>query len=483
MKVLFVSPEISPFARTGGLGEVVGSLPFALKRAGIDVRVLCPRHRCCKSLPIRILTKEITFKHKSKDVTSKLGVLNDKKYPIPIYFLINDHLFDREGIYADQNGNYPDNCLRAFVLSHAACELEKVTRWKPDILHAHDWMAAPTCGYLNAKQEKISKLNPQGSLLTIHNLEHQGVFTHEDFLESGLPLKYWAMDGFEHHGRLNLLKGGIQHADKISTVSPTYAKEIRTVENGQNLEECLRFRGADLVGILNGIDEEAWNPLTDTSIPHPIDPSAPSVGKKKCKESILKEFELSFPSKPLLGVVSRLYQQKGLDLLLSALPEILKSTDATFIILGSGAEDQEKGFLKIAEAYPKKVGVKIGFDDTLARRIFAGSDFFLMPSRFEPCGLAQQYAMRYGSVPIARKTGGLADTIKPRTDESKDHNGYLFDKADKISLTHAIKQACDDWGPEEFYSEMQTRTMQISCSWELAAQKYAQLYNWILAKD
>ena len=200
MKVLFVSPEISPFARTGGLGEVVGSLPFALKRAGIDVRVLCPRHRCCKSLPIRILKKEITFKHKSKDITSKIGVLNDKKYPIPIYFLINDHLFDREDIYADQNGNYPDNSLRAFVLSHAACELEKVTKWKPGILHAHDWMAAPTCGYLNAKQEKINKPNPQGSLLTIHNLEHQGVFTHEDFLESGLPLKYWAMDGFEHHG-------------------------------------------------------------------------------------------------------------------------------------------------------------------------------------------------------------------------------------------------------------------------------------------
>ena len=483
MKVLFVSPEISPFARTGGLGEVVGSLPFALKRAGIDVRVLCPRHRCCKSLPIRILKKEITFKHKSKDITSKLGVLSDKKYPIPIYFLINDHLFDREDIYADQNGNYPDNSLRAFVLSHAACELEKVTRWKPDILHAHDWMAAPTCGYLNAKQEKINKPNPQGSLLTIHNLEHQGVFTHEDFLESGLPLKYWAMDGFEHHGRLNLLKGGIQHADKISTVSPTYAKEIRTVENGQNLEECLRFRGADLVGILNGIDEEAWDPLTDASIPHPISPSSPSVGKKKCKESILKEFKLSFPNKPLLGVVSRLYEQKGLDLLLSALPEILKSTDATFIILGSGAEDQENGFLDMAKTYPEKIAVKIGFDDALARRIFAGSDFFLMPSRFEPCGLAQQYAMRYGSVPIARKTGGLADTIRPRTDESKDHTGYLFDKADKISLTHAIKQACDDWRSEEFYSEMQTRTMQISCSWELAAQKYAQLYNWILAKD
>jgi starch synthase len=482
MKVLFVSPEISPFARTGGLGEVVGSLPFALKRAGIDVRVLCPRHRSCKSLPIRILKNEITFKHQSKEIISKIGRLDDKKYPIPIYFLINDHLFDRPDIYADENGNYPDNSLRAFVLSHAACELEKITKWKPGILHAHDWMAAPTCAYLNAKQEKGNKPKRQGSLLTIHNLEHQGVFTHQDFLKSRLPLSYWAMDGFEHHGSLNLLKGGIQHADKISTVSPTYAKEIRTVEHGQNLEECLRYRGADLVGILNGIDEEAWDPLTDESISHLIDPSAPSEGKKKCKEAILKEFKLSFPNKPLLAVVSRLYRQKGLDLLLSALPEILKNTDASIIILGSGAKDQENGFLKLAEAYPENVGVKIGFDDALARRIFAGSDLFVMPSRFEPCGLAQQYAMKYGAVPIARKTGGLADTIKPRTDRSKNHTGYLFDKADKISLSHAIKQACGDWHSKEFYSEMQTRTMQISCSWELAAQKYAQLYKWILAK-
>ena len=188
MKVLFISPEISPFARTGGLGEVVGSLPFALKKAGIDVRVLCPRHRCCKNLPIRRLKKEITFKQQSQKLISKIGRCDDQKYPIPIYFLINDHLFDRPDIYADKNGNYPDNSLRAFVLSHAACELEKVTRWKPDILHAHDWMAAPTCGYLNAKQTKTSKLKTQGSLLTIHNLEHQGVFTHKIFLNLDCPL-------------------------------------------------------------------------------------------------------------------------------------------------------------------------------------------------------------------------------------------------------------------------------------------------------
>ena len=483
MKVLFVSPEISPFARTGGLGEVVGRLPLALKKAGVDVRVLCPLHRCCKDLPVRVLESEIAFRKESKVMCSKIGVLEDHQYPVPVYFLVNDHFFDREGIYGDENGNYSDNSLRAFVLSQAAIELEKVAEWIPDIFHVHDWMAAPTCAYLNAKQGKVTKLKAQGSLLTIHNLEHQGIFTHKDFLASGLPHTYWSMDGFEHHGNLNLLKGGIQHADKISTVSPTYANEIRTVEHGQNLEECLQFRGADLVGILNGIAADAWNPTTDASIPHPIELSAPSQGKKKCKQSIFKEFDLPFSNAPLFGVVSRLHHQKGLDVLLLALPKILKEANATFVILGSGADDQEKGYLELAKAFPRNVGVRIGFDDALARRIFAGSDFFLMPSRFEPCGLAQQYAMRYGSVPIATKTGGLTDTIKPKTDRSKKHTGYLFDQADGLLLISAIKQACKDWQDKKFYASMQSRTMQISCSWELAAQKYMQLYDWIFSKS
>ena len=478
LKVLFVSPEVSPFARTGGLGEVVGSLPLALEKTGVDVRILCPLHKCCKDLPIKILKKNIIFNNGTSKITSKIGILAEGKYAIPVYFLINDLLFDRNGIYSDKQGNYPDNSLRSFVLCHAASQIETVTKWKPDIVHAHDWMASATCAYINAKQER-SKSKSQGSLLTIHNLEHQGVFTHHDFKKSGLPEKYWGIDGFEHHRSLNLLKGGIQHADKISTVSPTYAKEIRTSEHGQNLEESLCFRGADLVGILNGIDTDIWNPMTDSVIPHPIDPCNPVTGKEKCKEAILKGFNLSNQDAPLFGVVSRLYYQKGLDLLLGVLPEIMSNNEATFIILGSGEKEQEDGFLQMFKSFPGKIGVKIGFDDILARKIFAGSDFFLMPSRFEPCGLAQQYAMRYGSVPIGRKTGGLSDTIVSRTEKKNASNGYLFEKADQNSLKSVIFQALEDWSEKKTYSKIQNRAMEVPCSWEVAAQKYAELYSWI----
>ena len=480
MKVLFVSPEVSPFARTGGLGEVVGSLPLALGKIGIDIRILCPLHKCCKSLPIKTLNEKIVFDNGTKKITSKIGVLSGKKHPVPIYFLINDSLYDRDEIYSDDKGNYTDNALRSFVLCHAASEIEKSTNWKPDILHSHDWMASATCAYINAKQENPKALHKQGSVLTIHNLEHQGVFTYQDFNQSGLPEKYWGIDGFEHHGSLNLLKGGIQHADKISTVSPTYAREIRTVEHGQTLQDSLSFRGGDLVGILNGIDTDSWNPKTDPVIPFPIDPSSPSQGKEKCKESILDDFNIKDKDAPLFGIVSRLYHQKGLDLLLSNMPEILNSTKANFIILGSGEKEQEDGFVKFSESYPDRIGLKIGFDDTLARHIFAGSDFFVMPSRFEPCGLAQQYAMRYGSLPIARKTGGLSDTIISRTEKQKHSNGYLFKKADKKSLKTVFLQALKDWGEKNTYLEMRKRAMNTSCSWDVAAKKYEELYSWVI---
>ena len=482
MKVLFISPEVSPFARTGGLGEVVGSLPLALQKMGLDIRILCPLHKCCKSLPIKIMKRSIRLVSDSDRISSRIGVLEDQSFAVPVYFLKNQLLFNRDGIYADDKGNYKDNALRSFVLSHAATQIDKVVNWKPDILHSHDWMASSTSAYLNAKQEKKGKPKTQGSLLTIHNLEHQGVFPYSDFKKSGLPQKYWGVNGFEHHGNLNLLKGGIQHADKISTVSPTYAKEIRTPIHGQNLEKSLQFRGADLIGILNGINENEWNPSTDPLVPYPIDPNSPCEGKQKCKNAIVNEFGLASSKEPVFGVVSRLYHQKGLDLLISILPTLVKNYRASFVILGSGSIEQEKGFRKLADSFPEKVGVKIGFDEAMARRIFAGSDFFVMPSRFEPCGLAQQYAMRYGSVPIAHSTGGLSDTIIRRKKRSNKCNGYLFEEAEEKDLLIAIKQALEDWKKKDTYRKIQKRAMLTPCSWEIAATKYAEVYSWILPK-
>ncbi|MDA7757106.1 glycogen synthase GlgA [Opitutales bacterium] len=480
MKVLFVSPEVSPFARTGGLGEVVGSLPIALNQVGVETKILCPLHGCCKTFPYKTLDGDIVFRYGNTKIKSQVGVLDQKHSPVSVYFLINEKLFGRTGIYADEKGDYSDNCLRSFVLSHAATQIEKITRWKPDILHAHDWMAAATSAYLNAKQAKKKSPKVQGSVLTIHNLEHQGVFNQSEFHKSRLPNTYWGIDGFEHHGTLNLLKGGIQHADKISTVSPTYAQEIRTKAHGQNLEESLKFRGADLLGILNGIDQESWNPINDQLIPSNFGPHKPLPGKQLCKEDLIKEFKLANIKEPLIGVVSRLHHQKGLDLLLSILPDMLAEGRGSFIILGSGDKVLEKEFSKLADSFPERIGLRIGFDDALARRIFAGTDFFLMPSRFEPCGLAQQYAMRYGSIPVARNTGGLSDTIIARTDEKSKSTGYLFKSAEPKLLLDSIKLAIRDWDDESFYLNMQKRAMNVPSSWDVAAEKYKTLYNWVL---
>ncbi len=479
MKILFVSPEVSPIARTGGLGDVVGSLPIALKELGLDVRILCPLHRVCREIPSDPLPKPVSFRlaQKYHSFAFRLAQLQDSE--VPVYFLENNSFFDRKGIYSDEGGDFQDNALRAFALSKAAIELSKAVRWKPDVYHAHDWMAAPTCAYLNAVRRKLKR--KVGSVLTVHNLEHQGCFHYDDFLDSHLPKKFWGMEGFEKAGQVNLLKGGIQHADKLTTVSPTYAQEIKTIAHGHGLEESLRYRAADLVGILNGIDENAWDPSNDTSLACGISKTSPEKGKKLCKKALQAELSLlENPNVPLFGVVSRLYEQKGLDLLLEILPSLLKHGNSQFVVLGSGDAGQEDGFAEIARLHPKRVAARIGFDDGLARRIFAGSDFFLMPSRFEPCGLAQQYAMRYGSIPIARKTGGLADTISSVDLRGQKANGFLFKNSKASELSEVIHKALALYEDGSRFAKIRENGMNQTFSWASAAQKYAEVYAWAL---
>ena len=474
MKVLFVSPEVSPLVRTGGLGDVVGSLPVALRAIGVDVRILCPLHRECKALDTNFFSTKLRLELGKRTIPLRLGQTTLGHSGIPVYLIENDELFDRPGIYADEKGDYPDNPERAFVLSKTALFLSEICGWKPDVFHAHDWMAAAMPAFLNASTGKAGK-----SVLTIHNLEHQGIFSREHFAQSGLPVDYWGMEGFERNARLNLLKGGIQHADKLTTVSPTYAREIRTEAFGHGLEESLRYRGADLVGILNGIDEEGWNPLEDQAIPSPIDPLDPAAGKAVCKLRLLEEMKLDGSSKaPLFGVVSRLYRQKGLDLLIRALPRLMSRSRANFVILGSGAKEEENSFLSLARKYPGRIGAFIGFDDGLARRIFAGSDFFLMPSRFEPCGLAQQYAMRYGSIPIARRTGGLADTIEHFSRSTRSANGFLFNRPEAEELKRVIHRAIKLFDEQAQFAKIRSNALATRCSWESAAKQYLKVYQW-----
>ncbi len=481
MKVLFVSPEVSPLVRTGGLGDVVGSLPIAIKALGIDVRILCPLHRECKALKTTFFPKAGTVRLGKEQIPVRIGETTLGPSGIPVYLLENDSLFDRPGIYADSEGDYPDNPTRAFVLSKSALLISQITGWSPDVYHAHDWMAACLPAYLNSTRLKTGRAKPGKSVLTIHNLEHQGYCSYEHFVRSGLPETFWGIDGFESNGSMNLLKGGIQHADKITTVSPTYAQEIRTKQFGHGLEGSLTYRGADLLGILNGIDEASWDPQKDPALPFPIDLNSPQSGKEACKESLLSEMNLpANPDSPLFGVVSRLYRQKGLDLLIECLPSLLSESNANFVILGSGAKEEENAFRQLGGKFPDRIGVFIGFDDGLARRIFAGSDFFLMPSRFEPCGLAQLYAMRYGSLPIARKTGGLADTIDHFSRSTVSANGFLFEKANSKSLKRVIHRAIKLFEKAGPFSKIRRNALESPCSWDDAAKRYAEVYDWTL---
>ncbi|MBL66380.1 MAG: glycogen synthase GlgA [Puniceicoccaceae bacterium] len=481
MKILFVSPEVSPLVRTGGLGDVVGSLPLALREIGLDVRILCPLHKECKDIPRILFPKPISFRLGKKKYTFFVSSTKLEKSEVPVYFIGNDVLFNRSGIYSDEKGDFPDNALRAFALSKAAVELEKSIGWEAEIFHAHDWMAASTCAFINAIKGTYKR--KVGSVLTIHNLEHQGTFSYQDFLDSHLPTKYWGMEGFEHNGALNLLKGGIQHATKLTTVSPTYAQEIKTVEFGQGLEKSLLYRAGDLVGILNGIDKSSWDPSRDSALAGKIQIAAADEGKDVCKSTLQKEFSLSQePKVALFGVVSRLYNQKGLDLLLKIIPSLLQNSKSQFVILGSGDSHQERAFSEFAQRNPTRIATSIGFDDELARRIFAGSDFFLMPSRFEPCGLAQQYAMRYGSIPIGRETGGLADTIVSHPSGQDLSNGFLFKDATPQGLNEVIHKALSLFEKQLEFFEIRKNAMQRRFSWVTAAEKYAKTYTWALGK-
>lgn len=481
MKVLFVSPEVNPIVRTGGLGDVVGSLPLALHSLGIDVRVVCPFHRASAKVNVSRHSKCIKVDLEKNVLSGSLLESYLGGSGVPVYLIDIPELFDRSGVYSDEKGDFPDNPQRAFALSQGALQIGEITGWHPEVIHAHDWMAAPVCAYVNAKTKKKPDQKRIRSVLTIHNLQHQGVFSYEDFRTSGLPDSFWGIDGFEHNGSMNLLKGGIQHADKITTVSPTYAEEIRTPEYGCNLEASLQYRGADLIGILNGIDEKAWDSQSDDALPTAINPQSPREGKLVCKKALLKELSVNGEIKaPLFGVVSRLFNQKGLDLLVTILPRILEETNAHFAILGSGDRTEEQNIKDLAAAYPDRIGAFIGFDDGLARRIFGGSDFFLMPSRFEPCGLAQQYAMRYGALPIARKTGGLADTIRPLSTKESNPNGFLFADQSSQALLSSIRDALNLFSQKRKFAQLRKNAMSQNCGWEQAASQYIQAYKWAM---
>jgi starch synthase len=478
MRILHVASEIFPLIKTGGLADVVGSLPPALARRGLDVRVLLPGFPAVLDgiAGLRTVTR-IGPAFGAASVILRAGRLPDSD--LPAYVIDAPFLFRREGNpYMGPDGHdWNDNHRRFGLLGWTAAHLaggELDPDWEPDVMHAHDWHAGLTPLYIS---QNPSARMP--TVFTIHNLAFRGIFPMDCHYDLDLPTRRLNPRGLEFHGNISFMKAGLIYANRITTVSPNYAREICTPEFGCGLDGVMRERAGDLSGILNGVDYAVWNP-GDAKIAQTYSLDDPA-GKKACKEALQAELGLSREARgPLLAVVSRLTSQKGMDLLLAALPELLQE-EAQLAVLGTGDGDLEAGFRYAASVNPENVAVCIGYDESMSHRFMAGADILLVPSRFEPCGLTQLYALRYGTLPLVRRVGGLADTVVDDNDENLAQDratGFVFGEASRHALGARIREACQFYrnaGP--VWAKVQRRAMQQDFSWDDSAANYERLYR------
>jgi starch synthase len=470
-KILMVASEATPFIKTGGLADVVGALPAALKARGEDVAVVLPLYRDARVDGARRVAEKLDVwlgpAHYSVHV--QMAVERD----VPYFFIDCPPLYDRKGVYVDASGDFPDNHIRFAVLAKAALASARHV-FRPQILHCHDWQAALAPVYLRTALAGDPTFMGVKTLLTIHNLGYQGIFAPSALPEIGLDPALLTSDRLEFLGDLSVLKGGIVYSDAISTVSKGYAREIQTPEYGFRMDGLLRARSNALTGILNGVDYSAWNPETDVHLAahYSVDDLR---GKKACKLDLLRQFGLPdvAADRPLIGIVSRFARQKGFDLIEQAAPGLLDE-DATLVALGTGEPRYEEMFLNLAAAYPGKVAVRIAYDNPLAHKIEAGADIFVMPSHYEPCGLNQIYSLRYGTVPVVRATGGLDDTIDEDT-------GFKFSEYSSQALLAALRDALAAWRDRRRWETLMRNGMRKDFSWNASAAEYSALYRRLLA--
>ncbi len=477
MKILFATSEIAPWVKTGGLGDVAAALPPALRAAGLDVRVLVPAYPALRLAFPR--AREIARPHWLGGHLPTPSLL-EAEAADGTQLLLLDYApyFDRAGNpYLGSDGrDWPDNALRFGLLSRVAAWLgseASTLAWRPDVVHCNDWQTGLAPAYLRYRPGGSAK-----TLVTIHNLAFQGLFGQALLPELGLSADAWHLEGVEYHGYLSFLKAGLQFADAIATVSPSYAREIQTDAEGMGLAGLLRHRSAALTGILNGIDSEVWNPATDGFLSAPFKHfDADRLAAKAANKTALQRLAGLAEDKdvPLFGVVSRLTHQKGLDLLAEVAAGLL-ALPAQLIVLGNGERSLENEFLALAAGHPGRCAVTVGFNEAQAHRIEAGADVFLMPSRFEPCGLNQMYSLRYGTVPIVRGTGGLADTVVDAADGDVG-NGFVFAEPTGAALMTAIRRATATWHDRKRWRRLQSRGMAGDFSWSAPARRYAQLYE------
>lgn len=489
MDIAFVSSEVVPFAKTGGLADVVEALPRELEKLGHHPAVFVPAYRQARrcGLSIEPTDVEVSVLVGSKRVSGRVLRSHLPHAGVPVYLIEQDSYFDRPQLYREDGADYKDNCERFAFFSRAVMQAISALGRPFDVLHCNDWQTGLLPAYLEIEHGRDGVLSRMASLLTIHNMAYQGHFWHWDMLLTGLDWKYFNWHQMEFYGHLNLLKTGIVFANAINTVSPQYAREIQQVPTGCGLEAVLRHRSDVLSGIINGVNYDTWDPRHDPLIETTYDETTWEAGKAECKAALQRELGLPMkPRCPLVGLVGRLADQKGWDLVDELMQHWTRDREVQWVVLGTGEEDHHQLLQQLAQQHPDRVAVRLGFSDPLAHRIEAGSDMFLMASRYEPCGLNQLYSLRYGAVPIVHHTGGLADTIVDASPENLDAsraNGFAFQHYSVAHLEETLTRACHlythDW-PR--WQQLVETGMKQDWSWTRSARQYLELYARIVAR-
>ncbi len=482
LEVVFVAAEAVPFAKTGGLADVIGALPPALERIGVGARVVIPCHRSAWSAGVAIEATGLTVRVPvgPRIVEGKVHRATLPESRVGVYLIDCPQFFDRPGIYQSQGVDYADNPSRFVFFTRAAIETASRMNWRPDVFHVHDWPTALLPVYLEETYRRKGQYQRTGTLVTIHNLAYQGSFWPGEMSNTGLDPRLFNWRQLEAYGRLNFLKGGLAYADLISTVSPTYAREVQEPGAGRGLDGLIRSRSSDLRAVINGIDATTWDPAHDPHIVAPYDASCVSARKAICKADLQRKASLEVRDDvPLLAQIGRLDPQKGWDLL-AALADDLLQSDVQLVVLGEGHPRYHETLDRLSRRWPGKVRAFLEFSDDLAHQIEAGADIFLMPSLYEPCGLNQLYSLRYGTIPIVRATGGLADTVVDATPTALADGratGFVFQEPTVDALREAITRALGLWADRPAWMRLVQRGMGLDWSWDRGALAYRELYE------
>ena len=480
MKILFVASECVPFCKTGGLADVMGALPKELRKKRHDVRVILPKYKSVRG-------QEFNLKETSEWVSVPIGdrvetgdirVTKTEK-GIPVYFINHEGYFGRPGLYGSSTGPYPDNDERFIFFSRAVLEACKAVDFRPDIIHCNDWQTGLIPAYLKLQQPRDAFFQHTATVFSIHNIAYQGNFSKTTVLKTGFSWDEFTMDKMEFYDQISFLKAGLVYADGVTTVSPTYARQTQSSpEFGRGMEGILQQRASEYVGILNGLDLDEWNPAHDPFLAKSFSEESRD-SRRDCKAALQHTLRLPrSPRAPLLGIVSRLDAQKGIDLLIQIAPDLI-AEGAQIVVLGQGDAALRNQLEALETHFPQSVRMRSDFNEPLAHHIYGGSDIFMMPSRFEPCGLGQMIAMRYGSIPVVMHTGGLADTVIPAgTDDTG--NGFVFYESSANAFLEALRQALLFYADEPAWNRLQTRAMHSTFSWDESARQYLNVYRRVL---